>query len=117
MNTYETLLQAIKEHSSLDNDEIIQAGEHGADAGWGGFCYTGDCCRFYQANKESIWELLNECAEDQGEHPMTLVASFGRKDMATSADGFENLLAWFALESVGQWLADQPASVRDEQTA
>jgi hypothetical protein len=42
--------------------------------------------------------------------PLELIASFRRADMASTHDGFANLLAWFALEEVGRWLADRTAT-------
>jgi hypothetical protein len=106
MNIYQKLYRGIKDHCELEDDAIIDAGRHGADAGWGGFSYTKDCCEFYEANKEEIWELLREAADGQGLKPLELVAQFGRSDMADDPDGLENLLAWFALEEVGRWLED-----------
>lgn len=101
------LFKAICKHSGMRTAEIIEAGKHGADTGWPGFTYTSDCVKFYHANERAIWELLEETADQMGMKPLELVANFGRADMATSLDGFANLLAWFALEEVGRWLADR----------
>ena len=107
MSYMRKLVDAIKAHGGLEDAEIIDAGNHGADAGWGGFTYTTDCVDFYDANEEAIWELLRESADDMGVKPLELVASFGRADMAEDASGFKNLLAWFALEEAGRWLESQ----------
>jgi len=116
MDTHETLYAAIKAHCSLDDEEIVSAGQHGADTGWGGFTYTADCCEFYAANKAAIWELAQEMADDFGYKSVPeLVATFNRADMADTPDGFENLLAWFALEEVGRWLADNPQTEDEEE--
>lgn len=109
MELYDRLYAAIREHSGMDRDEIRQAGEHGADAGWAGFTYTTDCVDFYNANRDDIWELAREMADSIGGRDYTvpaLVASFNSADMADTADGFANLLAWFTLEEVGRWLED-----------
>lgn len=103
-NLYQVLRQAIRRHAELDDAQIIEAGRYGADAGWPGFTYTRDCAEFYQTNKTNIWNLLNETADDLGEPVLKMIAGFNRADMAYSDDGFENLLAWFALEEVGRWL-------------
>lgn len=106
---YRVLYDAIRAHSNMDDDEIREAGEHGADAGWPGFTYTSDCVEFYTANRTAIWELAQQMADDFGyKNVPELVASFIRSEMADSPDGFENLLAWFALEKVGRWLEDNP---------
>lgn len=109
------LIEKIKAHGSLDVDDIRSAGKHGADSGYGGFTYTKDAAQFYQENKELIWELLVESAEDQGMNVPTMIGSFGRVDMAETPDGFENLLAWFALEEAGRWLEDHP-DIKAEKT-
>ncbi len=102
---YQDLLEAIREHSEMDDSQIMEAGQHGADSGWPGFTYTTDCVEFYRKNERTIWALLEETADQLGLNPLQLIAGFGRADMATSLDGFANLLAWFALEEVGRWLS------------
>lgn len=98
------LLEAIKAHGSLDDDEIKQAAEHGADSGFSGFTYYGDTGAFYEANKDDIWELLFDDASGQGISAVELIASFGCKDSVVNHETFANALAWYALESVGHWL-------------
>lgn len=102
---HERLYRAIRRHLDLGNLRDVVRG--GADAGWPGFTYTSDCVRFYRKHKDDIWELLTEAAEQQGMKPMELVASFGRSDMAETPEGFENLLAWFALEEIARMVDDQ----------
>ena len=109
------LVEAVRAHGGLENAEIIDAGNHGADAGWGGFTYTSDCVEFYAANEEAIWELLRESADDMGVKPLELVASFRRADMADDPSGFKNLLAWFALEEAGRWLESQAEREGEEE--
>lgn len=103
----ETLLKAIREHSNMEDDQIRDAGRHGADAGWPGFTYTGDCVEFTRDNSELIYELLAEDADSMGYDSIpALVVTFSRADMADTRDGYDNLLAWYALERAGQYLAD-----------
>ena len=90
---------------------------HGADTGWNGFIYTQECAEFYEANKEDIWELLRESAEDEGIHPLAMVAQFGRGGMATDHNGFANLLAWFALEEVARAFVDAEEREKEEVEA
>jgi hypothetical protein len=101
------LLAAIEEHSGLSRADIRQAGEHGADAGWGRFTYTSDGADFTRANRDLVWTLLAEEAESMGaENVAAYVASFNRSDMADDAMGFDCLLAWWALETCGRWIED-----------
>lgn len=110
-DSYRQLVDAIREHSGMDVDEIISAGEHGADAGWPEFTYTVDGARFYREHDDKIDELAQSMADDMGyESVAELVATFTRRDMADSRDGRDCLMAWFALEECGRWLADN----RDE---
>jgi hypothetical protein len=102
----QALYDAVVAHSGLTVEELRDVAAHGADAGWGGFTYTRDCVRFYEANEGAIWALLREAADDQGVHPLALVATFSRADMADSEAGLKNLLAWFALEEVARAVAD-----------
>ena len=103
---YNRLYRAIRKHGELTWREIVEASEHGADAGWAGFTYTRDCVDFYEANEADIWALANEQAEAGGyDNPAAMFATFGRKDMLSDPDTFKNLLAWFALEEVGNWIS------------
>ena len=105
MDTLETLHAAIKDHCSLDNADIMQAAEHGADGGFDGFIYTGDACDFYVKNERHIYDLLHETADSHGLcGPEEVIAGFHRQDMLDCPDNRRTLLAWFALESVGDWL-------------
>ena len=106
-DTYRRLLEAIKTHSGMENPEIREAGEHGADAGWAGFTYTVDGAEFYRANAADIDELLQEMADALGHKNVAeMVSTFTRADMTDTRDGHDCLLAWFALEEVGRWLED-----------
>lgn len=104
---FESLHKAIKNHGGLTDEEIKEAGEHGADSGWSGFTYYEDTTKFYNKHHDLIWELVSEEADDQGVTPMALIASFAQADSITNDSTFKNLLAWFALEEVGRWLADK----------
>lgn len=72
------LYKAVRKHGNLTWQEIVDAGQHGADTGWGGFTYTTDCCKFYQENKRDIWELLAEDAENFGQSVPEMISHFGR---------------------------------------
>lgn len=101
----EKLYDAIKAHSEMDDEQIIEAGQHGADAGWPEFSYTADCVRFYDDNESLIYDLLRDGVDGMGyKNIEEMVSQFGRSDMLDSPDGRKNLLAWFALEEVGRWL-------------
>lgn len=107
-DTYRDLYEAIREHSGMERDQILEAGQHGADTGWPGFTYTTDGADFYRANSELVDELLQDMADNLGDgNVAALVASFTRSDMADTRDGHDCLLSWFALEEVGRWLESQ----------
>lgn len=108
MSVYQRLFDAIKDHSALEDSDIIQAGQYGADAGWNGFIYYGECCEFYDNNETKIYELLRDQASEMGFGNVDeMISGFGRSDMLDTPEGRKNLLAWFALEEVGRWLEDK----------
>ena len=76
--------------------------QHGADAGYSGFIYYKDTCAFYERNKEAIWELLDDDAQEQGTTILAMLGSFAKADLVSDVDTFENLMAWYALEAVAQ---------------
>ncbi len=106
--TYIELLKAIREHSGMELSAIQQAGEHGADAGWPGFTYTRDAADFFEANRDTIWNMAADDADDMGAaNVAAFVGAFNRADMTETPDGFECLLSWYALEAVGRRLSDR----------
>jgi hypothetical protein len=103
-DTIVSLTRAIREHSSMTLEQIREAGDHGADAGWPGFTYTSDGEDFYRANQRAIVALLSEDADEFGhDNVAQFVASFTRADMTDVDGGYECLCAWYALETVGRF--------------
>jgi hypothetical protein len=93
--------------ANLTRGEMRDLVENGADSGWPGLTYTRDTVVLYDKYEEEIWERLNALADDLGEHPMKMVAGFGRADMATSGDGFKNLLVWFMAEETAREIVER----------
>jgi len=90
------LHKAVKRHSGMDNDQLIEAGEHGADAGWPGFTYYGDTVAFFKKHRALIVELVNEQAESMGETPIEMVASFqclAGREMRRTHTGYQDARA------------------------
>lgn len=101
------LVEAIEKHSGMDREQIREAGEHGADAGWPGFTYTAEGAEFYRDHSRLVDDLLQDTADDMGYGSVAeLVATFARKDMTDTRDGHDCLMAWFALEEAGRYLAN-----------
>jgi len=106
----------------------IEAGEHGADAGWSGFTYYADTIAFAKRHRAAILDSIRADADDMGEqYPHRFVAGFkclsevidaeslasialyGGKCRKENEDDFDlvlNALAWYALETVGRAIAD-----------
>lgn len=93
------LKKAVLEQAGMSEDELA-SDVFDASNGYGGFIYYKDTCEFYAKNKDLIWEKLEEDAEGYGTSILQMVADFGGAKNVSSADTFENLLAWYALESV-----------------
>lgn len=109
MNTNEQRLYAsmtAEIKAQFTEGELPDIASHGADSGWGGFTYTSDCVAFFNRHSDAIWAALYDDAQDMGEPILTMVAGFGRADMADTYDGFLNLLAWYALERVAREVTD-----------
>lgn len=99
-------------------ETAIEAGRHGADAGWPGFTYYTDTVSFYKRHRSDIMDMLAEMADSMGETPSAVLAGFrclrdaGIDDpMAVLANPrsddyttVANALAWFALEETGRAL-------------
>ncbi len=107
---YERMVADIKERVGYEEYPPVmeEITEYGADQGWGGFTYTTECAEFYQEHKDVIWDLLYDGAESFGyTDPLKFIATFNRADMAATREGFETLLAWYALERVARSLATE----------
>lgn len=105
---YVQMLRAIREHSGLELASIRDAGNHGADSGFGGFTYTVDGAEFYRKNSDVIDEMLQDDADSFGYKSVAeLISNFGRADMADTRDGRDCLLAWYALEETGRFLTQR----------
>ena len=101
----ETVLEAIRAHSGMEDEQILEAAIHGADAGWPGFTYYRDTSAFYRKNAEDIWRILCMDAENMGyPNVFAFMAEFREAKGVEDRVTFENLLSWDALERAGQWL-------------
>src|SRR5690242_3118201 len=110
---YSELLAAIRAHSGLEVESIIDAANHGADSGFGGFTYYSDTSEFVSTYRGLVWQLLEEDSDEFGsENVPAFVASFNRADLANDEAGFDCLVAWYVLESVGRWLEDHAVEIR-----
>ena len=97
-------------------DTLEDVSKHGANCGFGAFCYHSDTVKFAVDNKKDILKLCQDLADDLGEDVISMIASFNcLKDMqlkpseigaviyGSDRDSDEaiqilNALAWFALE-------------------
>jgi hypothetical protein len=127
--TYTKLQQAVITQLGSEGDELTSnlqdVCNHGADTGWHGFTYHSETCAFFAANQAEIVSLVKEMADDLGETPMDMVASFQcLKDYAGDREIMDeigraiygkptdddvtvpNALAWFALEEVARQIAN-----------
>lgn len=117
----------IEQHGGWDDDTqdtFREIAEHGADAGWGGFCYYSETCEFVRNNRPGIAAAAEDTAESLGEGVIDLVRGFNcidqdevsQRDVALAlysdvdqSEGqkfAQNALAWFALEEVARAITD-----------
>jgi hypothetical protein len=119
-NTGEAIM-TVKTHilRILDRNQLQDVADHGADAGFPGFCYYTDTERFYRKHRAEINGMVESLADDLGESAIGMVRGFrcigtdysesevaqtmyGRKIDPVIANG----LAWFALEETARQLTD-----------
>lgn len=118
MNTYTTMKNAITR--KLDRDQLRDVANHGADAGWPGFCYYSETCKFAKKYRGVILNaLLADCADMGVESPAHMVQSFrcvgtdyslheinsvlyGMHSSDDAQTTILNALAWYALERVAR---------------
>lgn len=94
---------------------------HGADGGFGGFCYYSDTVSFAKRNKAEILKMAQAQADDFGsdsaysmiagfaclpEYSATDVAVAIHKPRSENARQVYNALAWYALEEVARSYVD-----------
>ena len=101
---------------------------HGAEAGYRGFTYYTDTCKFYKDNKAAIIQLAKDVAADSGDDLLVMISHFGclkemdltpydvslaledkgDKDTITQV---QNAMAWFALEEVCHSVTEREEAV------
>ena len=105
-------------------DTLEDVSKHGADGGFGAFCYYSDTVKFAVDNKKDILILCQSLADDIGEDVLSMIAGFNcLKDMdlkpsevgavvygndhdSDEAIQILNALAWFALEETAHEYAN-----------
>ena len=122
------VIEQLSGESKLNKDNtstLKDIANYGADAGFNGFIYYSDTCKFFDDNKDLIFEQLLEDRVNIGYNSLTeMLSSFKCfKDVDTyDIEAFlinsedesneeqttlKNGLAWYALESVAWQLEEQ----------
>lgn len=108
----------------VGKDSLRDVYNHGADAGYPGFTYYTDTCKFFRTHKKAIIELAEEIAGDAGENFLDMIKGFRalNGDYTTSEiaqvlygpwkdtdhhTAVGNIMAWFALEEVAREVYDK----------
>ena len=126
------VIEQLSGESELDRDNasiLKDIASYGADAGFSGFIYYNDTCKFFDNNKDLIMEQLLDDRVNIGYNSLTeMLSSFKCfKDVDTyDIEAFlinsedesneeqttlKNGLAWYALESVALQLEEQLAEI------
>lgn len=100
---------------------------HGAGAGYCGFTYYNDTCKFFKQHKTDIIALAEDLAQDLGEDMLTMISKFnclknmnitpyevakgldGKGEMATQ---IQNAMAWFALEEIARDVMERQEGIK-----
>jgi hypothetical protein len=114
MSAIERLYKAVKAHGNLSDSNLEDAANYGADSGFAGFTYNQDGADFYTENEDDIYELLQDDCDQLGHKNIEeMISQFGRSDMLDSPITRKCLLAWYALEKVGQWVIERSERMAD----
>ena len=126
------VIEQLSGESELNEDNastLKDIADYGADAGFTGFTYYSDTCKFFDDNKDLIMEQLLKDRLSAGYSSLTEMLSSFRcfKDVDTyNIETFlinsndknndeqitlKNGLAWYALETVAQQLEEQTEKI------
>ena len=95
--------------AKFELQELQDMASHGTDSGWAYLTYTRDTVELHDAYEQELWDLLSDEAEQyDADNTLAFMATFGRADMAFSADGLKNLIVWFAAEHYARMIVDDP---------
>jgi hypothetical protein len=98
-------------------ETLLDVANHGANGGFGKFCYYSDTTAFFKKNKKDILSLAQQDASDFGETVSGMISRFkcleldshivdavlmGYDKDAGYQQQVYNAMAWYALESVAQ---------------
>ena len=101
------LYDAIKEHCDLEDESMVDAANHGASAGFGGFTYCTDTVKFYDDNERIVVAHLDDLADCFGfDSYFAWVSSLPSIENVHDVDQFKNLCSWIILEEVGNWVQE-----------
>lgn len=105
----DTFRQWMREN--FDDDELCDMVEHGCSGGFSGLVYYTDTQALYNQFSAEIWEMLCDDAQNMGMEPLELIASFnGAKNVYLDMH-FENLLVWYAAETIARQLTENDEEV------
>ncbi len=101
-------------------EQALNIANHGINAGFHGFIYYSDTCKFYDTNKRLIVEMTENMADDYGQDIIMFVFGFNclkgseKQDIINTLfkskryhdTSVANALAWYAAEEVARAYAD-----------
>lgn len=87
--------------------------EHGADCGYPWLTYTSDTVRLFEKFAPEIWEMASRESDDLGcKNVAEMIAGFNRADMLDDWSRFQNLMVWYAAETIAREYADSRGGSR-----
>ena len=122
------VIEQLSDESELNEDNasvLKDVANHGADAGFVGFTYYSDTCKFFDDNKDLIFEQLLEdrwsigynsliemlssfiCFKDVDIYNIEAFLINSDDESNEEQTTLKNGLAWYALESVAWQLEEQ----------
>ncbi len=93
--------------ANFDRGQLEDIAQYGCQGGYPGLTYYSDTCKLYARFSGEIWQTASDLADDMGEkNVLSLIAGFGGAGNVSDGRTFENLMVWFACETIACELTD-----------
>tara|TARA_R100000734_G_C3315614_1_gene107653 strand:+ start:1810 stop:2160 length:351 start_codon:yes stop_codon:yes gene_type:complete len=101
-----------------ENFSLADVVQHGCIGGTiSELIYYSDTVKFYDEQEDTIWQRLNDEAEQHGYNVIQYIAQFHNIKSVCSDIGFKNHLAWWICEMVANDIIEERENEKDEAKA
>lgn len=101
-NANMTLKEFLLNDLEWSNEDFEQVAKTGCQGGVGSLIYYTETNSIYEQHKDEIWAIAEQMADDMGVTTIELVASFSNSNVINCSNTFNQVLVWFAVETICQ---------------